>query len=42
MRVYYAQSRALTFGKYVTMGLAYFSSSVTVLALMSVFIAFTL
>jgi hypothetical protein len=42
MRVYYAQSRALTFGKYVTMGLAYFSSSMTVLALMSVFIAFTL
>ncbi len=42
MRVYYAQSRALTLGKYLTMGLAYFSSSVTVLALMSVFIAFTL
>ena len=42
MRVYYAQSRALTLGKYVTMGLAYFSSSMTVLALMSVFIAFTL
>ena len=42
MRVYYAQSRALTFGKYVTMGLAYFSSSVLVLALMSVFIALTL
>jgi hypothetical protein len=42
MRVYYSQSRGLTLGKYLTMGLAYFSSSVLVLALMSVFIAMTL
>jgi hypothetical protein len=42
MRVYYAQSRSLTFFKYMTMGLVYFSTTVLVLALMSIFILLTL
>jgi hypothetical protein len=42
MRNYYAQSRSLTFVKYLAIGLAYFSTSVLVLALTSIFIAFTL
>jgi hypothetical protein len=42
MRNYYAQSRSLTFAKYLAIGLAYFSTSVLVLALTSIFIAFTL
>ena len=42
MRVYYRQSRGLTFGKYLVIGLAYFSTSVLVLSLTSIYIAMTL
>jgi len=42
MRVYYTQSRFLTFGKYLTLGLAYFSTSLTVLMLTVIYSALTL
>jgi hypothetical protein len=42
MRVYYAQSRALTFSKYLVLGLAYLSTSITVLMLTVVYSALTL
>lgn len=42
MRNYYGQTRARTFTKYLAVGLAYFSTSVLVLALTSLFIAFTI
>jgi hypothetical protein len=42
MRVYYAQSRTLTFGKYLTIGLAYFTTSIVVLSVTSVFLALML
>ena len=42
MRVYYAQSRGLTFVKYLSIGLAYFSTSLLVLLLTAIFSALTL
>ena len=42
MRVYYTQSRALTFAKYVVLGVAYLSTSITVLLLTVVYSALTL
>jgi hypothetical protein len=42
MRVYYAQSRGLTFAKYLTVGFAYISTSLTVLMLTLIFSALTL
>lgn len=42
MRVYYAQSRGLTFAKYLSIGLAYFSTSLLVLLLTAIFSALTL
>ncbi|HET9474028.1 MAG TPA: hypothetical protein VFO82_09045, partial [Steroidobacteraceae bacterium] len=42
MRVYYAQSRVLTFAKYLTLGLAYFSTSIMVLMLTLIYSALTL
>ena len=42
MRVYYAQSRFLTFSKYLTLGLAYFSTSLMVLMLTLIYSALTL
>jgi len=42
MRVYYAQSRSLTFAKYLSIGLAYFSTSLLVLLLTAIFSALTL
>ena len=42
MRVYYAQSRGLTFAKYVGIGLSYFSTSLLVLLLTAIYSALTL
>ena len=42
MRVYYGQSRKLTFAKYLAVGLAYISTSVLVLLLTAIFSALTL
>ena len=42
MRVYYTQSRALTFSKYVVLGVAYLSTSITVLMLTVIYSALTL
>ena len=42
MRVYYGQSRGLTFAKYVVVGHAYLSTSLTVLILTLIFSALTL
>jgi hypothetical protein len=42
MRVYYGQSRLLTFGKYLVLGLAYISTSVLVLLLTAIFSALTM
>jgi len=42
MRVYYGQSRALTFAKYFTIGVAYLATSITVLLLTAVYSALTL
>jgi len=42
MRAYYCQSRGLTFAKYLSIGLAYFSTSVLVLLLTAIFSAMTL
>ena len=42
MRVYYTQSRFLTFSKYLTLGLAYFSTSLMVLMLTLIYSALTL
>lgn len=42
MRVYYAQSRALTFAKYTLIGFTYVSTSVVVLTLTAIFTALTL
>ena len=42
MRVYYTQSRALTFAKYVVLGVAYLSTSITVLMLTVIYSALTL
>ena len=42
MRVYYTQSRFLTFSKYLTLGLAYFSTSLMVLMLTVIYSALTL
>ncbi len=42
MRVYYAQSRGLTFGKYVTIGFAYIMTSFLVLLLTAIVSALTL
>jgi hypothetical protein len=42
MRVYYEQSRALTFAKYFTIGFAYLTTSLTVLMLTAIYSALTL
>ena len=42
MRVYYGQSRVLTFAKYLAVGLAYITTSVLVLLLTAVFSALTM
>jgi Protein of unknown function (DUF3667) len=42
MRVYYGQSRLLSTGKYLVMGIAYISTSVLVLALTAIYSALTL
>jgi hypothetical protein len=42
MRVYYTQSRGLTFAKYLSIGLSYFSTSLLVLLLTAIFSALTL
>ncbi|HET7810374.1 MAG TPA: DUF3667 domain-containing protein [Steroidobacteraceae bacterium] len=42
MRVYYGQSRKLTFAKYVAVGFAYITTSVTVLVLTAIFSALTI
>lgn len=42
MRVYYGQSRKLTFAKYVAVGLAYWTTSMTVLLLTAIFSALTM
>jgi len=42
MRIYYGQSRKLTFAKYVAVGLADISTSVTVLLLTAIFSALTM
>jgi len=42
MRVYYTQSRGLTFAKYVGIGLSYFSTSLVVLLLTAIYSALTL
>jgi len=42
MRVYYEQSRWLTFGKYVAIGFAYISAAAIVLAATALYSALTL
>jgi len=42
MRVYYGQSRKLTFAKYLAVGLAYISTSILVLLLTAIFSALTM